>query len=172
MADLTQKYLKTVLDYDPETGCFIRLVTTAKNVKIGDIAGCLSPIGYRMIGIDGRLYYAHRLTFLYMTGRFPKDHIDHINQKKNDNRWVNLRECTPSQNQANVGLPRNNTSGFKGVCWHKGSNKWMARIIIKRKSLHLGIFKSKGDAARAYNAKALELFGGFAQLNKVEENEK
>ena len=92
---------------------------------------------------------------------------DHINGNGLDNRQSNLRICTHSQNHMNQRLSSKNTSGFKGVTWKKDSNKWKAYIKIYKKQIHLGHFKNKIDAAKAYNQKAVELFGEFAWLNKI-----
>lgn len=85
--------------------------------------------------------------------------VDHINGDKLDNRKQNLRVCTRAQNQANVGVTSRNKSGFKGVSFDRG--KWVART----KGVHLGRFTDPVEAARAYDKKAIELFGEFANLN-------
>ena len=94
-------------------------------------------------------------------------HTDHINQDKLDNRRSNLRECTPAQNNMNRGVQKNNTSGFKGVSWHKTNKKWYARIRIDRRRKHLGCFVSKEAAAVTYNNAALIYHGEFACLNNL-----
>jgi hypothetical protein len=93
--------------------------------------------------------------------------IDHCNGDKLDNRRCNLRDATTSQNKANEGLRKNNTSGFKGVYWSKWAGKWMAGIKVNYKRIHLGYYMRKVDAARAYNRAARRYFGKYAQLNKV-----
>lgn len=96
---------------------------------------------------------------------FPRGEVDHKNGNGLDNRKCNLRIATSSQNKANTKIRRDNTSGFKGVIWHKASNKWMARVADK----YLGLFRSKYEAAKAYNQKAKEMFGEFARLNEIPE---
>ena len=93
--------------------------------------------------------------------------IDHINGDKLDNRRVNLRYCTELQNHSNVDKRTSNTSGFKGVYWHKLSKKWGAEIGYKRKRYHLGLFKDKIIAASAYNEAAKKYFGIFTRLNTL-----
>jgi len=93
--------------------------------------------------------------------------VDHRNGDKLDNRRRNLRTATTSQNKANEGLRRNNTSGFKGVYWSAWADKWMAKITANYKDIYLGYFTRKVDAARAYNRAARRYFGKYAQLNKV-----
>lgn len=90
---------------------------------------------------------------------------DHINHDTLDNRRENLRICTTSQNNMNRTKSANKSSTYKGVCWYYRSNKWMARIKHNDTRYHLGYFEDEIDAARAYNKKAVELFGPFAKLN-------
>jgi hypothetical protein len=109
---------------------------------------------------DGGPEIIHLHTFL--TG-WPL--TDHRNGNGLDNRRANLREATKSQNAANRGLDRNNTSGFKGVYWNKAERKWQAHIQVDGKKRTLGRFPDPEDAARAYDAAALDAFGEFAWLN-------
>lgn len=149
---ITQSRLKELLSYDPETGVFTRIVRTSSNARIGDIAGCLTPYGYRQISIDGKDYLSHRLAWLYMTGAWPTDQMDHINGVRDDNRFVNLHEATDAENQQNRALPSNNTSGFLGVSWHKPTNKWRADIMIAGHQKFLGYFTTPEAAHEAYLA--------------------
>ena len=93
--------------------------------------------------------------------------IDHIDGNGLNNQKYNLRFCTNSENQMNVRKQKNTSSIYKGVCFHKITGKWMAHIRINGKRIHLGLFISEVDAAKAYNAKAIELFCGFAHLNII-----
>ena len=161
---MTQHELKRKLLYNQTTGNFVRL-EAAGRAKAGAVAGYVNNRGYICIGINGREHRAHRLAFLYMTGSFPEDQVDHINQIKEDNRWLNLRCATRSQNLANTKKMKTNTSGYKGVSWKKKNKKWGVKICFQNKQVHLGYFESLEDAALAYNKKALELFGEFAKLN-------
>lgn len=164
---LTQEELKSQLHYDPETGVFTRLVANAGNVKIGDIADCKTYKGYIQIALFSKRYRAHRLAYLYMTGSWPKEQIDHINGIRNDNRWCNLREASQQQNQFNCAKNKNNTSGYKGVFWHKQRNKWFAQTSLNNKLIHLGLFNNKDDAARAYNDFAEQNHGDFFKPNQL-----
>ena len=94
--------------------------------------------------------------------------VDHINGNKLDNRTENLRVVLPIVNHQNKRKPRNNTSGYKGVCFDKSRGKFTANIGMKGKTFHLGRFVSIVDAARAYNEAALRLYGEGASLNEVE----
>lgn len=92
--------------------------------------------------------------------------VDHRWGDTLDNRKENLRICTRQQNSCNKAQV-NNTSGFKGVSWHKARNKWRAQIKLNQRQIHLGYFNNKTEAAKAYNAAALQYQGEFALLNQI-----
>lgn len=164
--DLTQRYLRKILSYNPSTGIFIwRIKTFRSKANVGDTAGCDNGIGYIKIGIRGIAYYAHRLAHLYMVGKFPKELIDHINQNGLDNRWCNLRQATKSQNMINKKKIRRNKSGYNGVTWHKKAKKYEAYVTHKRKKYYIGLFTDIKEAAQKRDDKAVELFGEYAELN-------
>ncbi len=95
--------------------------------------------------------------------------VDHINGNSLDNRKSNLRICTRSQNQRNSGPLKNNTSGYKGVVRYHRIKKWAARIKHNSKSIHIGCYDDKEEAARARDKKAKELHGEYAYLNFPDE---
>jgi hypothetical protein len=98
----------------------------------------------------------------------PNDFVDHRSGNTLDNQKFNLRVCTNAENGRNRVRPnKNNTSGFKGVYWHKGAKKWMAQIKVAWKSKYLGLFDSEESAARAHNAAAIKFHGEFASLNTI-----
>lgn len=150
--DLTQERLKELLSYDPETGVFVWVKRTGNQYTIGMVAGCLHWKGYLRIQIDRKKYFAHRLAWLYITGVFPPNETDHINRNRADNRFVNLREVTGSQNQHNSNKSLSNTSGFKGVSYHTHSKKWHAYIKLNHARKHLGYFSTPEEASAAYLA--------------------
>lgn len=109
--------------------------------------------------------YMHRLI---TNNNNPKMHTDHINGFTLDNRKINLRICTNSQNQMNTKFKINNTSGFKGVFFDKTHKKWRSMIRLNYKLKHLGYYIDPIDAARAYNDAAIKYHGEFANLNKID----
>ena len=96
--------------------------------------------------------------------------IDHRNGDGLDNRRANLRITTQAQNCANTRIRSNNKSGFKGVSWRADSSAWVAQIKRGEKSHYLGLFSDREDAARAYDAAAVEFFGEFARINFPKEH--
>lgn len=137
-----------MLDYNPETGVFTWLVSRGTK-KAGSEAGCVSKINnYVIISVDGKLYLAHRLGWLLMTGEWP-DEVDHINHNGLDNRWVNLRNVDHRENGLNNSMSSKNKSGCTGVCWHKKNKRWSAQISSIDGRIHLGSFKDIFEAACA-----------------------
>lgn len=121
--------------------------------------------GYACRGSGHKGYpaiYMHRLIMNTPQGM----QTDHINRDKLDNRRNNLRICDASQNRANIGKRINNTSGYTGVARFRRV-KWQAYINKGGRRFSLGHFQTKEAAARAYNEKALELFGEYATLNRI-----
>lgn len=115
--------------------------------------------GYRCGQINGRRYQAHRVIWLLHSGEWPCDQIDHINGDRQDNRLVNLREASSSENHKNQRVSSNSTSGVCGVRWHTRDKKWNAHITIDGKANSLGYFALMEDAIAA--RKAAEARLGF-----------
>lgn len=157
---LTRENLKSQFHYDPDTGEFTRTVNSGGRLS-GTKAGNLSDGGYIRISVFNKSYRAHRLAWLYMTGEMPSMHIDHINGVRHDNRFSNLRVASNAQNMHNIGKYENNTSGYKGVSWHKAAQKWCAQIKVNGKRIYLGIYESAELAHKAYQDFALKVHGEF-----------
>jgi len=145
---VTQDRLKALLDYNSETGIFTWKVCRG-GVRIGAIAGAKSE-GYRNIMIDKISYQAHRLAWLYVYGKWPEKDLDHINLARDDNRIVNLRVVSDSENKQNQKMYKTNTSGYKGVHFSKASNKWRASICKNYQTIYLGSFDNPKEASLAY----------------------
>lgn len=122
--------------------------------------------GYLVARVMDTGLKAHRIAWTHYYGRRPGPILDHINRNRVDNRILNLREVTQSQNRRNSSLPVTNTSGFRGVCWCKTRERWLAHLNHKDfKTASLGRFKTKEAAARAYDAAAVQHYGEFAVTN-------
>lgn len=162
-AQLTAQRLKEVLDYNPTTGVFTWKVTRARGARAGAIAGSISKDGYGLIGIDGRNYPAHRLAWLHYHGVWPKGDIDHVSLDKLDNRIINLRPASRSQNMANTTAHRDNHSGLKGVFFDRRRQRWASMITKDGRRKWLGYFDTAELAHAAYTRAADVMFGVFAR---------
>lgn len=162
---ITQEYLKSILDYDHNTGIFKWKIFKCPRASFGKIAGYIKKEGYVEIKIDGVPYKAHRLAFLYINGWLPEE-VDHINNDgpKSDNRICNLREATRSQNEFNKPKSKRNTSGYKGVSLKKSTGRWCAKIRFNKNSKHLGYYSTPEEAHEAYKQAALRLHGEYANF--------
>lgn len=147
MATITQDRLKELLHYDPETGLFTHTKSRGRK-QAGGIAGTKSG-GYIQVGLDYAQYRAHRLAWLYMTGKFPEYDVDHINGKRDDNRWCNLREATRTENMQNL-REATSASGSGLLGAFSGRNRWRSQIRVGGKQLNLGTFDTAEEAHAAY----------------------
>lgn len=154
---LTQDQLKSNIHYCPDTGSFTRIRGDARH--LGLITNNTDN-GYLKFRFLGQTYKAHRLAFLYMTGHFPLNDVDHKNNLRHDNRWSNLRNATRGENSRNGCTRKNNTSGYKGV--GKKGVRYHAQITKNRRIRFLGSFDTPEEAHEAYKKAALELHGEFA----------
>jgi hypothetical protein len=158
----SHSYLLEVCNYDPETGVFTRKKAFHKS-RAGKVMGGISVRGYLKIKIDGIMYSAGPLAWFYMTGKWPKLEIDHIDRNKTNNVFSNLREATTNQNQANAGR-YGRASPYRGVM-RVGKNKWRVVLKYDNKSRHVGVYDTRDKAALAYDQAARKQFGEFAILN-------
>jgi len=143
---LTQEQANSLFHYCD--GELIRISVISKKTKVGDVAGRIGKRGYKYLNFYGKKYYVHRVIWLMHYGTLPKI-LDHIDGNPLNNRIENLRERTDSQNLCNSKIKSNNTSGVKGVYWHKLKQKWTARIGFNKKEYHMGYFNEKEDAINA-----------------------
>ena len=157
--------LRELLSYNQATGVF-NWNSRKGGVRVGDVAGCKTPLGYILIGLDGSLYLAHRLAWMYVHGEFPTAWIDHKDRNKSNNRIDNLRPATCPENMANTGVRSTNQSGFKGVSWDKKNKKWRATITVKARQISLGRYELLEHAALAYQIESKRLHPEFS--DKVE----
>lgn len=163
---ITQQELKAWVHYDPATGQFTRVERRGRWAK-GSAVGSMHPKGYvwvcRMENGRNVNYMAHRLAWLWMTGEWPTNEIDHINGVRSDNRWTNLRQATREQNNQNTGLRADNSSGFKGVTRPKGRTKWHAYINENGRRKFLGSYPTAEEANQAAIAARQVAHGEFAR---------
>jgi hypothetical protein len=172
--ELTQVYLKSVLHYCPETGVFTHIprqreafeTDRAFNSWItkyaNTVAGTVGYKGYRVIMVNKKIYRAHRLVFMYTNGEFPTQEVDHINGRRDDNRWANLREVSGADNSRNRRISKNNKSGANGVYYYPRHNRrkhWRAEIRHNTKCIIIGYFHSFEEAVSA--RKAADVKYGF-----------
>lgn len=150
--------LKQLATYDPETGHFVWKESRGRR-KRGAIAGSHCNKGYLVIGVDYKVYKAHRLAWLYMTGEWPTDQIDHRNTRKDDNRWDNLRQASNQQNCCN--RDRYNKTGFRNVSI-AASGRFIASVARDGKTHHLGVFDTPEEAYAAASAARIKHHGEFA----------
>ena len=125
------------------------------------VAGTPHIQGYVSINIGGKIYLAHRIAFLFMEGSEPNKLVDHINGVRNDNRFINLRHASSSQNLANSKVFSHNTSGHRGVYLRKDTNRWQAQIKRGGRNIALGCYPTKEAASIARDKYAIEHFGDF-----------
>ena len=166
-AEKIREICEEIFFYNPDTGILTNKETRAVNSLKGDETGYLNKVGYRQTIVNGGLQRTHRIAYLMTYGYLPKC-IDHINGIRDDNRIINLRSCTMSQNNMNRSSLCGSSSKYKGVSWDPKNNKWISRIKLLGKHIWIGRFKDEVDAAKAYNKKASELHGEFAYLNEVD----
>lgn len=145
--------LRELIDYDPETGIFMRKLSVSWRHRPGTRADVVQPRGraegYYYARVDGRRYSAHRLAWLYVYGEWPKHQIDHIDGNPGNNRIANLRDVTASMNQQNhKRVPKKSKSGFIGVSLKRG--RWMAALTFDGKQIYLGYYDKPEDAHQAY----------------------
>lgn len=155
-AILTADQAREWLSYDPDTGLIYRR-KPAGPLPAGSLAGGVTHSGYIRVVVCGHKVFAHRLAWLMTYGRMPTGQIDHINRIRTDNRLSNLREVNQAANAQNVGISIRNTTGYKGVSFHKVTGKYRASIKHNGTYTYLGIFESAEAASFAYQEAAKNL---------------
>ena len=149
------KLLQSWFSYNPEQGVLIRKIKS--NSRLDDVVSCLDK---RVYFLGKRYPYTHIIWAVHF-GKWPEEYIDHINHNQMDNRLSNLREATASQNQHNKKM----YNPFKGVAYDSSvprTKPWTARIMVNNKSMFIGSFETREEAAEAYRKAALKYHGEFA----------
>ena len=143
---LTQEYLKTLFNYDKETGLLYWKVARSNRANIHKPINTKNSHGYVIVSIDKVRYGVHRVIWIYVTGVVPSGQIDHINGVRDDNRWLNLRDVSRAYNQQN----RDTLTKMVGTSWNRLNNNWRAQININNKVTYLGSFNTQEEAYHAY----------------------
>jgi len=147
--------------FEERDGELYRKVTRGGS-KAGSRAGHVGNRGYRNVVVNGRQYMEHRLIWI-MHGNDPVEMLDHIDGNQLNNRIENLRPVTNSQNQMNMRIPKDNTSGIKGVSWNKSAKKWVGQVWKNGKNHRTKFFECKDKCAKAVADLRKSLHGEFAR---------
>ena len=147
---LTPQYLREHLSYDPESGVmsWLKPCSSKSRAVIGRQAGGITSTGYWQIKLGANRYLVSRLAFLYMTGEWPANVVDHIDRNRENNRWSNLRDVSQSENNRNKATPTRKSMSSpipRGV--YQSGRKWVVIVRIKGRPTYLGQFASKDEAA-------------------------
>jgi hypothetical protein len=146
---ITADHIRAVLNYDLLTGIFTWKTHKYRHDLIGKKAGSPTNTGYWAISIDNKKRLAHRLAWLYVTGEWPIEHIDHKDGNKQNNSFANLRAVSRFENLQNMREPtKANKSNFLGVSAHQG--KWRAQICVNGKRIRKSGFDTPKEAHEMY----------------------
>ena len=153
------EYIRLIFDYNADTGDLFR---RGKH-------GILQPVGWEngdgalRVQINRKKYLIHVIIWVWMTGEWPDQRVDHKDLCRSHNWWSNLRKATQSQNGANSSKRITNTSGLKRVSWVKRDKKWQVHICVDRKQTFLGYFDCPAAGHFAYQIAADKAFGEYAR---------
>ncbi|MBC3948337.1 HNH endonuclease [Pseudomonas folii] len=158
---VTAETVKEALRYSPVVGVF-EWRKAGRRVRVGGLAGAVvKSTGYVRIVLAGKPYPAHRLAWLYMTGEWPAQDIDHIDGDRSNNAWNNLREANANTNGWNKKVLKTNKAGIKGLTQHKETGRWQARFEANS-VVWSAMFATKSEAEKEMRAKREEIHGEFA----------
>lgn len=158
MSRLTPDFLRHLLHYDPLTGVWTWVNPMPRSkVRSGERAGSIDSNGRRKFRVAGEHHYSSRLAYFYMTGRWPKDQMDHINRVRDDDRWENLREATQSQNSYNRAWAEE-SGDLRGIrCCGK-------QFAVSIGAEYLGLFKTIEEAITVRDEALKRKAGQFAVI--------
>lgn len=160
-ANVPVERLLQALTFDFDTGIVTWREPGPKR-RVGQEAGWVCK-GYRQITLDYQTMLTQRAIWAVYHGKWPDGIIDHRDGNPLNNRIKNLRPATPVESSINRKTQSNNTSGFKGVYFHKQNQRWQARITIGRKTRSLGLFDTPEEASAAYQSASITVHGDFAR---------
>lgn len=162
-----ERLLQEYTTYDKTTGKVFWKKSPSARAPVGKEVGSLvDGYYYSQITYEGKRYRfpLHKVVWFWEKGYYPKSIIDHKDMDRGNNRIENLRLATRTQNNVNR-FYNKGVSKYQGVVYHTKNKKWIAQIGYDNKGLYIGSFENEEDAARAYDKKAVELFGEFAYTN-------
>src|ERR1700726_2761887 len=157
LSDLTAEYVRSIFDYNQETGACLwreRPITHVRmarwnTVYVGTEVGSFDKDGYLKVFLGYRSYRLHRLIWLYVYGAWPSTHLDHVNRDHADNRIANLREAPPKQNSWNRISSRVSVTGYVGVQPTRSGKRFRARPFIEGRLVNCGTFDTAEAASAA-----------------------
>lgn len=170
------EYLREILDYNPVTGSLtwkprplhhfvsphgMSIWNARYAMRTAGTTGIAKQAAVIAVIINRKRFLAHRIIWKIVCGEDPPFTIDHKNRNPTDNAWLNLRSADLSQQGFNRSIETGNTSGFKGVSWHSGGNKWLAQIVARGCHYSLGLYSTPEAAHEAYCTAAKEIHGEF-----------
>lgn len=182
MTELTREIVRELLHYDPSTGVFTwkargrewfrgeRECKSWNNRYAGARAGTVRkyPTGYQKCEVKllGKDHRAHRLAWLYMTDEPMPEQLDHRDRDATNNAWSNIRASSSMENNRNLSMRKDNSSGVTGVTWNKAAGKWRVTCMLDGKRRHLGYFDGIDEAARV--AREFRAAHGFDPMHGME----
>lgn len=157
---ITQKQLKELFIYDPDTGILTNRIDRGRKSIAGSIVGSMGKCMYLQTFINSKRFLIHRIIFLYVNGYLP-DEVDHVDRNNVNNKIDNLRAATRSENQYNSKLRKDSKSGIKGVSWHKTSRLWLASLKVNGELKRFGYFWDKETAGQVIRIARIKYHGEF-----------
>jgi len=151
------EYFSSLFSYDKITGNLVRVKNVRSRAKAGDIVGTDHPDGYLSVEVDSKGYLVHRVVWLLYYGSWPDGMLDHADGNRKNNKITNLRLATRAQNSQNAKLRKDNSSGVKGVSWHKHVGKWFVRVQANGKRISVGYFDSFDEAVESAKLTRIKL---------------
>jgi hypothetical protein len=158
---LTAEIARNIWRYDPSTGHFFWLISPKYDVAIWDKAGFFDGRYWRL-RFKRKNYKASRVAWLYVTGKWPLNQIDHKNGNKLDDSFSNLRGATNAENCRNRRVRSDNKLGIKGV--YQKKNGFVACVTVDGRPVLNKYFKTLAGAKAAYDAAATGSHGDYARL--------
>lgn len=165
---VTQQQVLELFEYEPLMGKILYRIAPTARVTVGQRAGHLNDDGYRTVKCFKTNIPVAQIVWMYHTGEWPPDTVDHVNGQRADDRFENLRLATRSQNcMAKRKFWKSPQAGYRGVKLQvrNGVKRYQAVIKAGSETKYLGTFHTPEEAARAYDAAAPAMHGEFAQLN-------